>query len=114
MPCSTPTSLFPATTMAAFPPTVVACTRYPSFPTAVRLLPSARPLTSVDEVGVPRTTAPAAVGWSTTGIVIPMRPLSPLTSSAWAACSVAELPAVTIWVRPAWYSARRAGRLTFG
>ena len=83
-------------------------------PTAVRLLPSARPLMSVDEAGVPITTAPAAVGWLTTGIVAPRRPPRPLTSSAWAACSVAEVPAVTIWVIPAWYSARRAGRFTFG
>ena len=67
----------------------------------------------VDEAGVPSTTAPAALGWSTTGIA-PVSPPSPLTSSDCAACNVAELPAFTICVIAAWYSASRLGSETFG
>ena len=38
---------------------------------------------------------------------------SPVTSSDWAACSVAELPAMTTWFAAAWYSASRPGERDF-
>ena len=38
--------------------------------------------------GVPSTSAPSPVGWSAMGIVVPVSPPIPLTSSAWAACRV--------------------------
>ncbi len=61
-PRSTPTSVLPATTMAALPLTVVAWTTYPSAPALVSVAPSDSDWTIVDEAGVPSTTAPATLG----------------------------------------------------